>query len=156
INPYHHLYSSFKTKRKLAEYVSLCGRTCQERYRCIHNHSAHSRGVQVIIAGAGGASHLSAICFSTFSFIFLRVLPIGTLSTSLESSPSSEGILTMPRSVPVATVAINNSTNTALLAIRMLGISNTDLVSRMSQYQKDIREENMVKGKKLEQQGWES
>ncbi|KAH0859539.1 hypothetical protein HID58_087800 [Brassica napus] len=62
----------------------------------------------------------------------------------------------MPRSVPVATVAINNSTNTALLAIRMLGISNTDLVSRMSQYQKDIREENMVKGKKLEQQGWES
>ncbi|KAH0859538.1 hypothetical protein HID58_087799 [Brassica napus] len=47
--------------RKLAEYVSLCGRTCQERYRCIHNHSAHSRGVQVIIAGAGGASHLSAM-----------------------------------------------------------------------------------------------
>ncbi|KAF2572463.1 hypothetical protein F2Q70_00005051 [Brassica cretica] len=61
INPYHHLYSSFKTKRKLAEYVSLCGRTCQERYQCIHNHSAHSRGVQVIIAGAGGASHLSAM-----------------------------------------------------------------------------------------------
>ncbi|KAF3547807.1 hypothetical protein DY000_02002025 [Brassica cretica] len=62
----------------------------------------------------------------------------------------------MPRGVPVATVAINNSTNAALLAIRMLGISDTDLVSRMSQYQEDMREENMVKGEKLERQGWES
>ncbi|KAL0740295.1 hypothetical protein Bca4012_081808 [Brassica carinata] len=53
-------------------------------------------------------------------------------------------------------VAINNSTNVALLAIRMLGISDTDLVSRMSQYQEDMREENMVKGEKLERQGWES
>ncbi|KAG2275195.1 hypothetical protein Bca52824_057750 [Brassica carinata] len=76
--------------------------------------------------------------------------------TRLDGVDSLLSIVHMPRSVPVATVAINNSTNTALLAIRMLGISNTDLVSRMSQYQKDIREENMVKGKKLEQQGWES
>ncbi|KAJ4906929.1 phosphoribosylaminoimidazole carboxylase family protein / AIR carboxylase family protein [Raphanus sativus] len=115
--------------------------------------SAHSRGVQVIIAGAGGAAHLPGMVASLTP---LPVIGVPVRATRLDGVDSLLSIVQMPRGVPVATVAINNSTNAALLAIRMLGISDTDLVSRMRQYQEDMREENMVKGEKLERQGWES
>ncbi|CAF1700378.1 phosphoribosylaminoimidazole carboxylase, chloroplastic [Brassica napus] len=115
--------------------------------------SAHSRGVQVIIAGAGGAAHLPGMVASLTP---LPVIGVPVRATRLDGVDALLSIVQMPRGVPVATVAINNSTNAALLAIRMLGISDTDLVSRMSQYQEDMREENMVKGEKLERQGWES
>ncbi|KAG2309271.1 hypothetical protein Bca52824_029019 [Brassica carinata] len=115
--------------------------------------SAHSRGVQVIIAGAGGAAHLPGMVASLTP---LPVIGVPVRATRLDGVDSLLSIVQMPRGVPVATVAINNSTNAALLAIRMLGISDNDLVSRMSQYQEDMREENMVKGEKLERQGWES
>ncbi|XP_018459348.2 phosphoribosylaminoimidazole carboxylase, chloroplastic [Raphanus sativus] len=115
--------------------------------------SAHSRGVQVIIAGAGGAAHLPGMVASLTP---LPVIGVPVRATRLDGVDSLLSIVQMPRGVPVATVAINNSTNAALLAIRMLGISDTNLVSRMSQYQEDMREENMVKGEKLERQGWES
>ncbi|WZY81947.1 hypothetical protein YC2023_028331 [Brassica napus] len=115
--------------------------------------SAHSRGIQVIIAGAGGAAHLPGMVASLTP---LPVIGVPVRATRLDGVDSLLSIVQMPRGVPVATVAINNSTNAALLAIRMLGISDTDLVSRMSQYQEDMREENMVKGEKLERQGWES
>ncbi|CAN6835215.1 unnamed protein product [Brassica oleracea] len=115
--------------------------------------SAHSRGVQVIIAGAGGAAHLPGMVASLTP---LPVIGVPVRATRLDGVDSLLSIVQMPRGVPVATVAINNSTNAALLAIRMLGISDTDLVSRMRQYQEDMREENMVKGEKLERQGWKS
>ncbi|KAJ4906934.1 hypothetical protein Rs2_10592 [Raphanus sativus] len=115
--------------------------------------SAHSRGVQVIIAGAGGAAHLPGMVASLTP---LPVIGVPVRATRLDGVDSLLSIVQMPRGVPVATVAINNSTNAALLAIRMLGISDTDLVSRMRQYQEAMREENMVKGEKLKRQGWES
>ncbi|XP_010509286.1 PREDICTED: phosphoribosylaminoimidazole carboxylase, chloroplastic-like [Camelina sativa] len=115
--------------------------------------SAHSRGVQVIIAGAGGAAHLPGMVASLTP---LPVIGVPVRATRLDGVDSLLSIVQMPRGVPVATVAINNATNAALLAVRMLGISDTDLVSRMSQYQKDMRDENMVKGEKLEREGWES
>ncbi|KAL1209939.1 Phosphoribosylaminoimidazole carboxylase, chloroplastic [Cardamine amara subsp. amara] len=115
--------------------------------------SAHSRGVQVIIAGAGGAAHLPGMVASLTP---LPVIGVPVRATRLDGVDSLLSIVQMPRGVPVATVAINNATNAALLAVRMLGISDSDLVSRMSQYQEDMRDENMVKGEKLETQGWES
>ncbi|CAH8354635.1 unnamed protein product [Eruca vesicaria subsp. sativa] len=89
--------------------------------------SAHSRGVQVIIAGAGGAAHLPGMVASLTP---LPVIGVPVRATRLDGVDSLLSIVQMPRGVPVATVAINNSTNAALLAIRMLGISDTDLVSR--------------------------
>ncbi|KAG2326531.1 hypothetical protein Bca4012_035484 [Brassica carinata] len=83
----------------------------------------------------------------------LPVIGVPVRATRLDGVDSLLSIVQMPRGVPVATVALNNSTSAALLAIRMLGISDTDLVSGMSQYQEDMREENMVKGEKLEQEG---
>ncbi|VVB02540.1 unnamed protein product [Arabis nemorensis] len=114
--------------------------------------SAHTRGVQVIIAGAGGAAHLPGMVASLTP---LPVIGVPVRATRLDGVDSLLSIVQMPRGVPVATVAINNATNAALLAVRMLGISDPDLVSRMSQYQEDMREENMVKGEKLEREGWE-
>ncbi|GAU25210.1 hypothetical protein TSUD_151100 [Trifolium subterraneum] len=52
----------------------------------------------------------------------------------------------MPRGVPVATVAVNNATNAGLLAVRMLGIADDNLLSRMSQYQEDQKESVLKKG----------
>ncbi|OAP07227.1 hypothetical protein AXX17_AT2G04280 [Arabidopsis thaliana] len=115
--------------------------------------SAHSRGVQVIIAGAGGAAHLPGMVASLTP---LPVIGVPVQATPLDGVDSLLSIVQMPRGVPVATVAINNATNAALLAVRMLGISDTDLVSRMRQYQEDMRDENLNKGEKLETQGWES
>ncbi|KAG7569546.1 Phosphoribosylaminoimidazole carboxylase ATPase subunit [Arabidopsis thaliana x Arabidopsis arenosa] len=115
--------------------------------------SAHSRGVQVIIAGAGGAAHLPGMVASLTP---LPVIGVPVRATRLDGVDSLLSIVQMPRGVPVATVAINNATNAALLAVRMLGISDTDLVSRMRQYQEDMRDENLVKGEKLETEGWES
>ncbi|KAF3951768.1 hypothetical protein CMV_022616 [Castanea mollissima] len=62
----------------------------------------------------------------------------------------------MPRGVPVATVAINNATNAGLLAVRMMGIRDADLLARMSQYQEDTRNDVLRKAEKLEKDGWES
>ncbi|CAA0358141.1 unnamed protein product [Arabidopsis thaliana] len=115
--------------------------------------SAHSRGVQVIIAGAGGAAHLPGMVASLTP---LPVIGVPVQATRLDGVDSLLSIVQMPRGVPVVTVAINNATNAALLAVRMLGISDTDLVSRMRQYQEDMRDENLNKGEKLETQGWES
>ncbi|AEC05898.1 phosphoribosylaminoimidazole carboxylase family protein / AIR carboxylase family protein [Arabidopsis thaliana] len=115
--------------------------------------SAHSRGVQVIIAGAGGAAHLPGMVASLTP---LPVIGVPVQATRLDGVDSLLSIVQMPRGVPVATVAINNATNAALLAVRMLGISDNDLVSRMRQYQEDMRDENLNKGEKLETQGWES
>lgn len=115
--------------------------------------SAHSRGVQVIIAGAGGAAHLPGMVASLTP---LPVIGVPVRATRLDGVDSLLSIVQMPRGVPVATVAINNATNAALLAVRMLGISDTDLVSRMRQYQEDMRDENLNKGEKLETEGWES
>ncbi|KAL9302004.1 putative phosphoribosylaminoimidazole carboxylase [Arabidopsis thaliana] len=115
--------------------------------------SAHSRGVQVIIAGAGGAAHLPGMVASLTP---LPVIGVPVRATRLDGVDSLLSIVQMPRGVPVATVAINNATNAALLAVRMLGVSDTDLVSRMRQYQEDMRDENLNKGEKLETEGWES
>ncbi|KAL5702014.1 phosphoribosylaminoimidazole carboxylase [Ranunculus cassubicifolius] len=61
----------------------------------------------------------------------------------------------MPRGVPVATVAINNATNAALLAVRILGLGDADLLARVIQYREDVRNEVLKKAEKLEKDGWE-
>eukprot|EP00121_Abeoforma_whisleri_P010971 Awhi_evm1s10116 len=62
----------------------------------------------------------------------------------------------MPRGVPVATVAIGNSTNAALLAVRMLSIGDSSLVAKMAKYQKDSESTVHAKIDKLDQVGWEA
>ncbi|GFP80341.1 phosphoribosylaminoimidazole carboxylase chloroplastic [Phtheirospermum japonicum] len=114
--------------------------------------SARERGIQVIIAGAGGAAHLPGMVAALTP---LPVIGVPVRASTLDGLDSLLSIVQMPRGVPVATVAINNATNAGLLAVRMLGISDIDLQARMAQYQEDRRDEVLVKGDKLEKGGWE-
>ncbi|CCG81472.1 Phosphoribosylaminoimidazole carboxylase [Taphrina deformans PYCC 5710] len=83
--------------------------------------TAHERGYQVVIAAAGGAAHLPGMIAAQTS---LPVIGVPINATSLDGLDSLLSIVQMPRGVPVATVAIGNSTNAALLAIRILGIAD--------------------------------
>jgi len=83
--------------------------------------SAAERGIQVIIAGAGGSAHLPGMvaCLTT-----LPVIGVPVETKSLKGLDSLLSIVQMPKGIPVATVAINNSENAALLALRILGGPN--------------------------------
>ncbi|XP_021864656.1 phosphoribosylaminoimidazole carboxylase, chloroplastic [Spinacia oleracea] len=115
--------------------------------------SACERGIQVIIAGAGGAAHLPGMVAALTP---LPVIGVPVRGSSLDGMDSLLSIVQMPRGVPVATVAINNATNAGLLAVRMLGVADTDLKSRMAQYLEDARNDVLVKAEKLHKDGWES
>lgn len=114
--------------------------------------SARQRGIQVIIAGAGGAAHLPGMVAALTP---LPVIGVPVRASTLDGLDSLLSIVQMPRGVPVATVAINNATNAALLALRILGASDPDLQARVAQYQDDRRDEVLSKGEKLGEIGWE-
>ncbi|XP_073259948.1 phosphoribosylaminoimidazole carboxylase, chloroplastic isoform X3 [Populus alba] len=115
--------------------------------------SAQDRGIQIIIAGAGGAAHLPGMVASLTP---LPVIGVPVRASALDGMDSLLSIVQMPRGVPVATVAINNATNAGLLAVRMLGVGDADLLARMSQYQEDTRDDVLKKAEKLQTDGWES
>ncbi|XP_059628506.1 phosphoribosylaminoimidazole carboxylase, chloroplastic isoform X2 [Cornus florida] len=115
--------------------------------------SARERGIQIIIAGAGGAAHLPGMVAALTP---LPVIGVPVRASALDGLDSLLSIVQMPRGVPVATVAINNATNAGLLAVRMLGVGDADLQARMTQYQEDTRDDVLVKAEKLEKGGWEA
>lgn len=94
--------------------------------------TAHTRGLKVIIAGAGGAAHLPGMIAS------LTTLPV--IGVPIKSSLSLDGwdavlsILQMPPGIPVATVALNNAQNAALLAASILALHNESLANKMNEY----------------------
>lgn len=114
--------------------------------------SARERGIQVIIAGAGGAAHLPGMVAALTP---LPVIGVPVRASVLDGLDSLLSIVQMPRGVPVATVAINNATNAGLLAVRLLGVGDVGLQARMAQYLEDRRDEVLAKGEKLEKCGWE-
>ncbi|KAJ6359982.1 hypothetical protein OIU77_004063 [Salix suchowensis] len=89
--------------------------------------SARDRGIQIIIAGAGGAAHLPGMVASLTP---LPVIGVPVRASALDGMDSLLSIVQMPRGVPVATVAINNATNAGLLAVRMLGVGDADLCGK--------------------------
>ncbi|XP_057536792.1 phosphoribosylaminoimidazole carboxylase, chloroplastic-like isoform X2 [Amaranthus tricolor] len=115
--------------------------------------SALERGIQVIIAGAGGAAHLPGMVAALTP---VPVIGVPVRGSSLDGLDSILSIVQMPRGVPVATVAINNATNAGLLAVRMLGVADSDLKSRMAQYLEDARDDVLVKADRLQKDGWEA
>ncbi|KAF8636004.1 hypothetical protein AX15_000165 [Amanita polypyramis BW_CC] len=116
---------------------------------------AAARGVRVIIAAAGGAAHLPGMVAA------ITPLPVIGVPVRVQGSGGVEGvdslysIVQMPRGVPVATVAINNSTNAALLAVRILSAGIPRLIDEMQEYMKAMEKEVMAKVDKLEEVGWE-
>ncbi|KAF5349313.1 hypothetical protein D9758_011763 [Tetrapyrgos nigripes] len=114
--------------------------------------NAAARGVKVIIAGAGGAAHLPGMVAAITGLPVVGV-PVRS-STALDGVDSLYSIVQMPRGIPVATVAINNSTNAALLAIRILSTSDPRLLTRMEDYMKEMEREVSTKIERIESGGW--
>lgn len=91
--------------------------------------TAHTRGVKVIIAGAGGAAHLPGMVAS--------ITPLPVIGVPVKSSNSIDGwdsllsIIQMPNGVPVASVAVNSSKSAGLLALKMLAMNNQQLFSQL-------------------------
>ncbi|KAK4116283.1 Phosphoribosylaminoimidazole carboxylase [Canariomyces notabilis] len=111
---------------------------------------AAGRGIKVIIAAAGGAAHLPGMLSSETP---LPVIGVPVKATHLDGVDSLLSIVQMPRGVPTATVGINNSTNAALLAVRILGSFVPEYQEKMRKYQLEMEEQVIVKGDKLRQEG---
>ncbi|VEU20969.1 DEKNAAC101852 [Brettanomyces naardenensis] len=113
---------------------------------------APKRGIRCIIAGAGGAAHLPGMVAAMTP---LPVIGVPVKAHILDGVDSLYSIVQMPRGVPVATVAINNSTNAALLAVRILGAYDPKYLTAMEKYQSDMEDGVLVKAEKLEAEGYE-
>lgn len=97
---------------------------------------AAARGLKVIIAGAGGAAHLPGMIASK---TVLPVIGVPVQSKALHGLDSLLSIVQMPAGVPVATVAIGNATNAALLAVRILAADDPKLQTRLADYAEGMR-----------------
>jgi 5-(carboxyamino)imidazole ribonucleotide mutase len=93
--------------------------------------SAAERGIKVLIAGAGGAAHLPGMLAAKTA---LPVIGVPIPTTHLGGLDSLLSIVQMPRGVPVATVAIGNADNAALLAVGILALSDAALAGRLADY----------------------
>jgi 5-(carboxyamino)imidazole ribonucleotide mutase len=92
---------------------------------------AEDAGFEVLIAGAGGAAHLPGMLASMTA---LPVVGVPVATKDLGGLDSLLSIVQMPRGTPVATVAIGNSTNAAFMALRILGVSDPDVRSKLQEY----------------------
>lgn len=112
--------------------------------------TAKSRGLQVIIAGAGGAAHLPGMVASLTT---LPVLGVPVQSKAMNGIDSLYSIVQMPGGVPVGTLAIGvpGAINAALLAVRILSIQSPVLADKMKDYQERIKNEALSKQKELDE-----
>lgn len=99
---------------------------------------AAKRGIEVIIAGAGGAAHLPGM---TASKTVLPVIGVPVKSKSLNGLDSLLSIVQMPSGVPVATVAIDGAANAGLLALRILGIKHPGIADKLAAHQSELRDQ---------------
>ena len=109
-----------------------------------YGKEAAGRGIQVIIAGAGGAAHLPGMLAAVTP---LPVVGVPVPLKHLDGMDSLLSIVQMPSGVPVATVAVGNARNAGLLAVRILAASDEALRQKMTAFQESLRETAREKGK---------
>jgi 5-(carboxyamino)imidazole ribonucleotide mutase len=103
--------------------------------------TANSRGLKVIIAGAGGAAHLPGMVAS--------LTPLPVIGVPVKSSNSIDGwdsllsIVQMPSGVPVATVAVNAAQNAGILAAQMIATGDQNILSKISAFKEELKEKVM-------------
>ena len=108
-----------------------------------YGREAHTRGLKVIIAGAGGAAHLPGMLAALTP---LPVIGVPVPLKYLDGMDSLLSIVQMPAGVPVATVAIGNARNAGLLAVRILASADPVLAEQMVAFQASLREAALAKG----------
>jgi 5-(carboxyamino)imidazole ribonucleotide mutase len=112
-----------------------------------YGSEAHTRGIKVIIAGAGGAAHLPGMIAS--------LSPLPVIGVPVKSSNSIDGwdsilsILQMPGGVPVATVALNGAKNAGILAAQILGSSDETVQKRIIDYKSSLKEKVIQSSKQI-------
>lgn len=107
---------------------------------------AHTRGLKVIIAGAGGAAHLPGM---VAAYTPLPVIGVPVQSQALHGLDSLLSIVQMPPGVPVATVAIGGGRNAGLLAVQILAVSNPELLQKLLAYKQDLSRQSREKNQRL-------
>jgi 5-(carboxyamino)imidazole ribonucleotide mutase len=113
--------------------------------------TAEERGIEVIIAGAGGAAHLPGVIAS---LTLVPVIGVPIKSNFLDGLDSLLSIVQMPAGIPVATVAINNAKNAALLAIHILSIKYPELKEKLKKYKEEMKNKVIEKNEKLQTLGY--
>ena len=115
--------------------------------------TAEEKGLKVIIAGAGMAAHLPGMCAAIFP---LPVIGVPMHTTSLGGRDSLYSIVQMPTGIPVATVAIGGAANAAILAAKMLAISDPELLERLKAYTVEMKEQVEAKDAHLKEVGYKN
>jgi 5-(carboxyamino)imidazole ribonucleotide mutase len=135
------IVSAHRTPEKLYEFAS----------------TAHQRGIQVVIAGAGGAAHLPGMVAA--------ISPLPVIGVPIKSSNSIDGwdsvlsILQMPGGVPVATVALDGAKNAGILAAQILSVADSSIRERIIRYKQDLKaqvinkSDNFKRSQKISQTG---
>lgn len=118
-----------------------------------YGEQAEARGLQVIIAGAGGAAHLPGMLAS---MTVVPVIGVPIKSRSMNGLDSLYSIVQMPPGIPVATVAINGAKNAGLLAAKMIAIGDETIKERLKAFSTNQSESVLDKAKELEQLGYAS
>ena len=111
-----------------------------------YGREAHRRGLEVIIAGAGGAAHLPGMLAALTP---LPVIGVPVPLRHLDGLDSLLSIVQMPTGVPVATVAIGNARNAGLLAVRILAVGDADLTAALVAFADDLRRSAEAKGERV-------
>jgi 5-(carboxyamino)imidazole ribonucleotide mutase len=111
---------------------------------------AASRGLQVLIAGAGGAAHLPGMLASLTP---LPVIGVPVQSKALSGVDSLHSIVQMPAGIPVATVAIGNGANAGLLAVQILALADSRLAAELLAYRAELHDQVRAKDERLQQLG---
>ena len=128
--------SAHRTPQRLYEYAS----------------SAADRGIEVVVAGAGGAAHLPGMVAA--------ISPLPVIGVPIKSRNSVDGwdsmlsILQMPAGVPVATVAVDGAKNAGILAAQILSVADPGLREKISAYKADLNAQVQVKIDRLAKDGW--
>ena len=154
--------SDMPVMRKAADTLKELGISFEMRIISAHRepdeffnyaNSAKERGLKVIIAGAGMAAHLPGMMAAIFP---LPVIGIPMHTTSLGGRDSLYSIVQMPSGSPVATVAIGGGVNAALLAAKILAVSDDALLARLEAYSEHLRAQVEAKDARLQETGWEN
>ncbi|MGQ3013915.1 MAG: 5-(carboxyamino)imidazole ribonucleotide mutase [Flavobacteriales bacterium] len=127
-----HIVSAHRTPDRMAEYAK----------------GAHSRGIRVIIAGAGGAAHLPGM---TASYTHLPVIGVPVRSSnSIDGWDSILSILQMPNGIPVATVALNAAKNAGILAASIVSASDEKLAEKLIKFKAELAEKVLESAAELD------
>ncbi|KXG78718.1 N5-carboxyaminoimidazole ribonucleotide mutase [Fervidicola ferrireducens] len=129
------IVSAHRTPERMFDYAKNCDK----------------RGIEVIIAGAGGAAHLPGMVASITP---LPVIGVPVKTSSLEGMDSLLSIVQMPPGVPVATVAINNAKNAGILAAEILGIKYPEIKKKVAEYKEKMKKEVEEKAARMENIGY--